>query len=366
MGRYAYELATHLNAESDRVALTFVSYRGMETWARIEQRLSAPSHIHSDNGWAARVRSMMVNTTLGSAAYTALSRTQYARIDAKQLPGVLHAPTLQSLPNHLRSKSVVTVHDLSHCINASWHPTERCKRLDRALNELANVDAVIAVSEATARELIQRGFAPNTRVHVVHNGVSPVFADVATKSQPNQRKQTICVSTIEPRKNIESLLLAYETLPKRVIEQYPLVLIGEYGWHSASLHSMIKKMQHQGWLRYLGHVPDRVLAEQYAKSRLCVYPSLHEGFGLPVLEAFAAGTPVIAGNHSSIPEVAGNRATLMSDVTDVDELREAILAELDSPWNPNACSLRSAHAAKFSWATTARKTIDTYQVALGT
>jgi glycosyltransferase involved in cell wall biosynthesis len=367
VGRYAYELATQLNSASDRVSLSFVSYRGMESWSRIEQRLSVQPQISSNKGWsAAHVRSLLVNTAFGSTAYTALSLAQYARIDAKQSLGVLHAPTLQSLPKNLRSKSVVTVHDLSHRVNASWHPVERCKRLDRALSELANADAVIAVSDATARELTERGLVPKTRVHVVHNGVASVVADVAAKSPPNKRRQTICVSTIEPRKNIVSLLLAYATLPKRVLEEHPLVLIGEYGWHSAALHAMIEKNQHQGWLRYLGHVPNRVLAEQYANSRLCVYPSLHEGFGLPVLEALATGTPVIAGNHSSIPEVAGDQAILLSSVTDIDELRESILAELDSPWDTQACLLRATHAAKFSWATTAKKTIDVYQTVLDT
>jgi glycosyltransferase involved in cell wall biosynthesis len=305
VGRYAFELAIHLRAEVDRVAISFVSYRGLESWRNIEQRVTAPSQTGSKNGWSlARGRSLIVNTGLGSAAYTALSYAQYARIDAMQRLDVLHAPTLQALPRSLRSKSVVTVHDLSHRVNASWHPVERCKRLESALSGLGNVDAVIAVSHATARELIDCGFVPETRVHVVHNGVAPLFKDVLANSAPKQRKQTICVSTIEPRKNIESLILAYATLPKHVLREHPLVLIGEYGWHSAALHALIAKHQHQGWLQYLGRVPDLVLAEQYSMSRLCVYPSLYEGFGLPVLEALATGTPVIAGNHSSIPEVA--------------------------------------------------------------
>ena len=362
VGRYGYELAASLNLCERLTSLSFMSYRGRETWTQIDQRIKGSRFKQPSPEWSwAQIRSRIANSRVGSLSYSAISRAQYARIDASVAHALLHAPTLQALGSRLALPTVVTVHDLSHRLDAAWHPTERVNRLNTALRTLARADAVIAVSHSTGRMLIEQNWAAASAVHVVHNGVSPIFALASLGQLPSARRQTICVGTIEPRKNIETLLRAYAALPSRVLRDHPLLLVGEYGWRSASLHGLIAEMQSRGWLRYIGHVSDARLAREYRRARLCVYPSLHEGFGLPVLEAMAAGTPVIAGNHSSIPEVAGRHATLLADVTNVDEIREAILAELDSPWHPDAAAERTAHAARFSWAQTAAQTADVYE-----
>ncbi len=362
VGRYGYELAANLSRDERLTSLSFVSYRGRETWSQIEQRIKAAPREQPSREWSwAQLRSKMVNTRLGSVAYSALGRAQYARIDASVAHALLHAPTLQALGVRAGLPTVVTVHDLSHRVDDAWHPAERVRRLNAALPTLAAADAVIAVSQSTGRMLVEQNWVAASAVHVVHNGVSPMFADAAHGQLASERRQTICVSTIEPRKNIETLLQAYATLPPMVLREHPLLLVGEYGWRSASLHALIAEMQHRGWLRYAGHILDTKLAREYARSRLCVYPSLHEGFGLPVLEAMATGTPVIAGNHSSIPEVVGRHATLLADVTSVDEMREAILAELESSWRVDVAEARKAHAARFTWARTAEQTADVYQ-----
>lgn len=365
VGRYAYELAAQLRQQLPTSALSFVSYRGAETWTQIERRLAVDSGSASNSvrTWA-RLRHHLANTRLGSFAYSGLSQMQFARLDSSMPEAVLHLPTLQQIPRKRRAPTVVTVHDLSHRVEPSWHPRERVARLERAMSELGGADAVVAVSKFTANALAEQACIDPSKVHVVHNGVSPAFFAEASAHSVTDRRQVICVGTIEPRKNAETLLRAYATLPQAMLREFPLLLVGEYGWRNTAIHELIGKLQRHGWLRYAGHVSDRALAHAYRESRLCVYPSKYEGFGLPVLEALASGTPVIAGNHSSIPETAGGLATLVDDVENVDELREAIRAELTSPWSVAAAAARSAHAAGFTWARCATRTISVYGAAV--
>ena len=366
VGRYGYELATRLQEDSAISVLAFLSYRGEEFWADIERRVATRIDAAVDAKWnVARLRAWLVNTQLGSSAYSAVTRVQHSRFASLFADSVLHAPTLQQLPSaRLYGGRVMTVHDVSHCINPAWHPARRVQRLSAAIRQLATVHAVIAVSQSTADTLIQGGFAAANAVTVIHNGVSPLFSMVASAHNEASRRGAVCVSTIEPRKNIGTLLNVYATLPKRVLNDHPLTLVGEYGWNSAQIHAIIQEYQAQGWLRYLGYVSDSTLATHYSQSSLVLYPSLYEGFGLPVLEALATGTPVIAGNHSSIPEVAGGHARLLDDVTSVDEMRELILAELHAPWDADAAAARMAHSRQFTWERTAAQTVGVYQRAL--
>ena len=367
VGRYGYELATRLQEDSAVSVLAFLSYRGEEFWADIERRVAIRIDSAVNAKWkVARLRAWLVNTKLGSASYSAVTRVQHSRFASRFAGSVLHAPTLQQLPSaRLHGRRVMTVHDVSHCINPAWHPAQRVQRLGAAMRQLATVHAVIAVSQSTADTLIQRGFVTASAVRVVHNGVSPIFSMVASAHNEVSRRGALCVSTIEPRKNIGTLLDAYSTLPKRILNDHPLTLVGEYGWNSAQIHASISEYQAQGWLRYLGYVSDATLATLYSQSSLALYPSLYEGFGLPVLEALATGTPVIAGNHSSIPEVAGGHARLLDDVTSIDEMRELILAELHAPWDADAAVARMAYARQFTWERTATQTVGVYQRTLG-
>ncbi len=362
VGRYGYELARQLSHHKSLASLSFMSYRGRETWDQIEQRLSASLPAPRSGAWSwAQLRSRAVNSRLGSAGYSALSMVQGMRIDASLQSSLLHAPTLQVVPKRQGLRTVVTVHDLSHRVDIAWHPAARFTRLEAALGTLAQADAVIAVSRSTAEMLVAQNLAAANAVHVVHNGVSPMFSVASRVADTAARRQVICVGTIEPRKNVDTLLRAYATLPARVLREHPLLLVGEYGWRSASLHRTITENLKRGWLRYVGHISDEALVREYAASRLCVYPSFHEGFGLPVLEAMAAGVPVIAGNHSSIPEISGGHACLLADVANVDEMRNAILAELESPWCAVAEARRMAHASNFTWARNAAQTVDVYR-----
>jgi alpha-1,3-rhamnosyl/mannosyltransferase len=166
------------------------------------------------------------------------------------------------------------------------------------------------------------------------------------------------MGTIEPRKNLLRLLHAAELAGSRI---GPLVIAGANGWGSDEVASRIHSLQRAGRLTYLGYVPDEVRPALISGARAFVYPSLYEGFGLPILESMSCGVPVLASNVSSLPEVVGD-AGVMVDPQDVD----AIAAGMTRLWQDDA--LRRELAAKglkrarsFSWERTASQTLSVYK-----
>ena len=379
VGRYAFELARRLATDSRIESFDLVSFRGVEHWAELESRLRDAAHRPSDEsrtafnlgalrGLAQRVAERAVNHPVGSWLFESLQQKHYVKTLVRGQTELIHAPGIQRIPEFenagaARVASVVTVHDLSHRISPEWHPAQRVARIERAMKMVCRADKIIAVSQATAAALTEFYPATRDRIVVIPNGVN-----VANPEKKNEGRSeaapvpghTLCVSTIEPRKNIDSLLAAYASLPAAVRRAFPLVLIGAAGWHSRDTHQLIERYAAEGWLDYRGYVDAERLATCYANAKLVVYPSLHEGFGLPVLEALAYGCDVIAGNHSSIPEVAGGHARLLDDVCDIDEMREAILGALGAPTNAAAAAERRAFAAFFSWDRSAEQTVKTY------
>jgi alpha-1,3-rhamnosyl/mannosyltransferase len=176
----------------------------------------------------------------------------------------------------------------------------------------------------------------------------------------NYSEYFLCVSTIEPRKNIESLIGAYMRMSKATRSRFPLVLAGEFGWHCDELKLRIEGLADEG-VKHLGFVSQNVLPLLYSSARCLVYPSFYEGFGLPVLEAQASGIPVVASRTSSIPEVASSKALLV-DPDNTDELFQAMSrAAEDQDWRVS-CSKAGLEKAKgFSWDRCAEATIGIYK-----
>ena len=171
--------------------------------------------------------------------------------------------------------------------------------------------------------------------------------------------------TIEPRKNLHTLISAYEALPDDMRQRWPLVLCGYYGWNSDDVHRRIDRAARAGWLRYLGYVAADELPVLFAGARLFAFPSLYEGFGLPVLEAMASGVPVVCSNSASLPEVVGD-AGLMIDAQDVEGLRAALSRALvDEDWREWARSQGLARASGYSWARCAGQTAAVYRQIVG-
>jgi len=172
---------------------------------------------------------------------------------------------------------------------------------------------------------------------------------------------TLFSGTIEPRKNLSVLLDAYASLPRDLRQRWPLVLCGYQGWKSDDLMARIETATRAGWVKYLGYLSAEELPLLFASARLFAFPSLYEGFGLPVIEAMASGVPVVCSNAASLPEVAGDAAALC-DPLDADGLGDLILRGLsDNAWRNLAIERGLERAAMYSWRTCAARTVDLYR-----
>lgn len=269
---------------------------------------------------------------------------------------------------------VITVHDLSVFSFPETHPAERIRHFERDFAaSLQRAAHVITDSNAVRNEFIARFGWSLDRVTTVPLGVSAAFAprdEVACRPVLMRYGLThggyvLCVSTLEPRKNIARLLEAWMVLPEAVRRSCKLVLAGGKGWLSEALQARIEAAEAQGWLRYLGFVPEVDLPMLYAAARLFVYPSAYEGFGLPVLEAMASGVPVVSSNRSCLPEVAGGAAALVNP-DDIDSLALAIRRGLeDADWHARASQQGLAVAAGYSWGKCLAETCAVYRRVLG-
>jgi alpha-1,3-rhamnosyl/mannosyltransferase len=166
---------------------------------------------------------------------------------------------------------------------------------------------------------------------VIHSGIAAPFFDPSAEAIDGVRARyglerpfVLFVGTVEPRKNIDTLLDAYEALPASVRQEFELVVAGPLGWAPMETAARVRRV------RYLGYVPEPDIAPLTAAATVFAYPSLYEGFGFPVAQAMAAGTPVITSNVSSLPEIAGD-AALLIDPRSPTELRDALSRLLLSP-----------------------------------
>lgn len=221
---------------------------------------------------------------------------------------VLHLPHPQ-LPYVWKPKPpvVITVHDLSPVLFPQFHNAKRVVFFKYVLPYfLRRADAIIAVSEATKQDVVRLFGVPAGKITVVPNAV-----DVPKRLPAGKRERFILyVGTLEPRKNIPGLLRAFALLKA---QGYPhkLVLAGMKGWGYAPIFSLIRKLGLERDVVYRGYVSEEEKARLLRTAELFAYPSFYEGFGIPVLEAMAQGTPVVTSNVSSLPEVAGDAAILV-------------------------------------------------------
>lgn len=272
--------------------------------------------------------------------------------------------------------NVVTMYDLTVLLFPEYHTAEnRELQLRKYRFAQEDADLVIAISEATKRDVVNHLSIPPERVQVVYGGVDPSFHR-CTSPQAVERalapvglvpdSYILHVGTIEPRKNLVRLVEAYDQMRKMVAAPVPkLVLAGAAGWLHQDVFERIEMLDLQKEVRFLGRVPRELLPALYNGAILFVYPSHYEGFGLPVLEAMACGVPVIASNVSSLPEIMGE-AGLLIEPNETQEL-VAALARLvnDSEERQVLGAAGLARAELFSWTRAGRNTLAVYENAVG-
>ncbi|MBM3135429.1 MAG: glycosyltransferase family 4 protein [Chloroflexi bacterium] len=293
---------------------------------------------------------------------------------ARRRSQLLHA-LAYVLPLAWSGPSVVTVYDLSF-----WRTPERfpaAQRLYlRTLTRLSMRRAarVIAISQSTKRDLVELLGVPAERVRVVPLAIEDEFrpvTDTAVLADLRRRRglpehMILYVGTLEPRKNLVTLLEAYARWGAASPETPwpPLVLAGGKGWGYEAIFATVERLGLGQAVLFPGFVPHGELPLWYSAADVFVYPSLYEGFGLPVLEALACGTPVITSNVSSLPEVAGE-AGLLVDPTDADALAEALRRVWGDADLRQAMRTRGlAQAARFSLTALGRQTRNVYQEAV--
>lgn len=273
-------------------------------------------------------------------------------------PDVLFVPS-HVLPWNVRlvrgMRVVTTVHDLGflHFPQAHTWFQNIYLRLSTFWAAWA-ADTVIAISQATATDLQRFTHIQPERVAVIPHGVAPVFTPQATTPQAWARYM-LYVGTLQPRKNLARLITAFARAHCHADTQ--LVIAGRTGWLSEPLHALAAQHGVSDRVHFLGYVPDTQLPGLLASARAFVFPSLYEGFGMPVLEAMASGVPVVTSTTSALPEVAGD-AALLVDPSDVDAIATAISRiDGDDALHAELVARGIHHARAFAWQQCATHTL---------
>lgn len=254
---------------------------------------------------------------------------------------------------------VSVVHDLTPLTHPEWHALRTLVGFT-PLWEMTAMKAArfVCVSAATARELTRLHPEARARVRVASNGVDPDFApapdgpaQAATRQRyAGGRRYILYLGTLEPRKNVETLVAACDLLWNRDEQAPDLVLAGGKGWKTATLFDRIASSPFRGKIHLAGYASREAARELYQAADVFAYPSLEEGFGLPVLEAMACGIPVVASTAEALREVAGD-AALFAEPRDCPGFAREIERVLEDPaTRGRLCAAGPERAAKFSWA----------------
>lgn len=282
--------------------------------------------------------------------------------------GLYHATDFVLPPTTKQTRTLLTVHDLSF-VRVPETASPRLKAyLDTVVPLSAQrADHILADSEATRQDLVDLYGLPLEKITVLLSGVDarfkPASADailrVRNKYRISDVEFLLSVGTVQPRKNYARLIQALAALRERGHNLH-LVVVGGTGWLQDPIYEAVHRLSLQPYVHFVGFADDADLPALYSAARCFAFPSLYEGFGLPVLEAMACGTPVVTSSVSSLPEVAGD-AALLADPLDVAGIADAVERVLiDNNLRDNLVRAGLARAAEFTWERAARELHQTY------
>lgn len=277
--------------------------------------------------------------------------------------------TNYEVPLSNRSRTVLTVHDLSIFTHPETHEPRIVRRARRRLPIMVRAAAqIVTPTEGVKREVVGRFKIDPASVAVTPEAPRQTFRPIETGETIEVRRRLkidddfiLFVGTIEPRKNLATLVRAFAELIRSTTHRPQLVIAGPKGWQTAEFDRAVAEAKLGDRLRTIGYAGDDDLRALYSSCRAFVYPSLYEGFGLPLLEAMACGAPVIASRIDAHQEILGPHAILV-DPADESALAHAINRLLDNADERARLSQAGlAHAARYSWEKTARLTLDVYE-----
>ncbi len=274
---------------------------------------------------------------------------------------VFHASSLVRNPPR-RPRLTATIHDMTSWLMPELHPADN-RHADSHFAELARrAHRLIAVSAATRDDAVRVLRLAPGKIAVIHSGIADAFFDPDAHRVADlraryglKRPYVLFVGTIEPRKNLDTLLDAWEALPGSIREEFEIVIAGPAGWAPAVTLARVRQT------RYLGYIAEADLPLLTAGAAIFAYPSLYEGFGFPVAQSMAAGVPVITSNVSSLPEISGG-AALLVDPRSQAELRDALNRLLLSPsLRADLAARGRARASDFRWEKCAVRSIEFFR-----
>jgi glycosyltransferase involved in cell wall biosynthesis len=284
---------------------------------------------------------------------------------------LFHSPDFV-MPPVRGARSILTVHDLAFLLYPECADARLRAYLERVVpRSAARADYVVADSENTRNDVICLLGVPPERVTVVPGGVDPAFQPVDDPARQAALRQAIgldadtpyilFVGVIEPRKNLVGLIEAFDILKSRRSLPHKLVVAGRRGWLSGGTMERAERSPHRADIIFPGFIPDGELPTLYSAAETFAFPSHYEGFGLPVLEAMACGTPVVASRASSLPEVVGD-AGMQIDPDDPERLASALeLLALNPEMRADFGTRGLERAALFSWDAAAKVMLDVYR-----
>jgi len=278
-----------------------------------------------------------------------------------------HSPTPFPLPT--RGKKIVTIHDLFFLDSPDMTDKDAKKIYSRKIQRfLEEADGIVAVSHYTAQQLLERFVLDKEKIRIIHHGID-IDEWAASEGESLERTKAsfnlpadflLFVGAHEPRKNIPCLLKALRVVHDRY-GKIPLVLVGRMGLDSAKIEKNIQELGLDSWVRMVGYVNKAELKHIYKLASVFVFPSLVEGFGIPLLEAMACDLPIVASRSSAIPEVAQDASVYIDPQDPVDLATKIIQVLKDRDLRENLVSAGKNRVRSFSWEKTALETLDFYQ-----
>lgn len=288
-----------------------------------------------------------------------------------------HRIQLYHEPNFMmyrfRGPAVVTIHDLSWLHYPETQPAARVREMNRVMPATLRAASHIVVGSEFIRKEVMDCFGIGAdRVTTTLLGVAKEFvprdaircAPVLQGYGLNFGHYILVVGTLEPRKNLTTMIAAFAQLSPALRRQYPLVIVGMQGWGESVMSQSLRQMIANGEVRLTGYVPQKDLPILYAGARLFAYPSLYEGFGLPPLEAMASGVPVIVSNRASLPEVVGNAGILVEPLDDAGIAEHMRTLIEDETRHRHLSQAGRQRAQLFTWRKCAMATMAVYQQAM--
>jgi glycosyltransferase involved in cell wall biosynthesis len=274
------------------------------------------------------------------------------------------------LPPLVTCRSVVTIHDCIHLMFPQYLPNRFALAYARTSINVAARRAVrvLTVSESSKRDILRFVDTEPEKIDVIYNayderfGIEPREEDVVRVRERYQLHDefVLYAGNVKPHKNLERLIEAFHIVRKRHLDHLKLVLIGDEISKYAALRRAVHQYQLHKYVRFLGYLPEETLAVMYRLAGVFVFPSLYEGFGLPPLEALAAGVPVVASDIPTLREVLGDAGpgVTLVPVREADALAHAISTVCANRPDPEP---GRAHARRFTWEKTARLAAGAYR-----